>query len=285
MLRGYLARRRSSRRRAAVRVVQCALRRWCQSQVATRRQMAAQVVQRVARHDGSDGTHVPVEARGSVGTEARKGTRRQVWVRSPAGKRRETRRKRAQRRRKQRARRAMSRGEGQQVLQNEARSLGSVQSSSEVQALSGADGVSAASAVGSVECSRMDRLQNRNYQSRQSAEPNASLQVGGAECQAAQVALASERASTVSVSVALAAPQSVGSATADGSLVTFVVPEVPSGSLLRLRLDGGRRGAERSDAPLRGTVAGSPLSPWVVLGQRHAPSSQQLEPATSGPES
>ena len=84
----------------------------------------------------------------------------------------------------------------------------------------------------------MDRLQNRNYQSRQSAEPNASLQVGGAECQAAQVALASGRASTVSVSVALSAPLSVGSAAADGSLVTFVVPEVPSGSLLRLRLDG-----------------------------------------------
>ena len=37
---------------------------------------------------------------------------------------------------------------------------------------------------------------------------------------------------------ALSEPQSVGSATTDGSLVTFVVPEVPSGSMLRLRLDG-----------------------------------------------
>jgi hypothetical protein len=172
MLRGYLARRRSSRRRAAVRVV----------------------VQCVAWHGGSDGTHVPVAARGSAGAEACKETGRPVRVRSPADTRR-ARRKREQRRRKQRARRAMSRGEGQQVLQNEARSLGSVQSSSEVQALSGADGVSTASAVGSVECSRMDRLQNRNYQSRQSAEPPL-LQVGGAECQAAQVVLASGRASS-----------------------------------------------------------------------------------------
>ena len=89
----------------------------------------------------------------------------------------------------------MSRGEGQQVLQNEARSLGSVQSSSEVQALSGAGGVSAASAVRSVECSQMDGLQNRNYPSPQSAEPPL-LQVGGAECQAAQVVLASGRASS-----------------------------------------------------------------------------------------
>jgi hypothetical protein len=42
----------------------------------------------------------------------------------------------------------------------------------------------------------------------------------------------------VPVSAALSEPQPVGSAAADGSLVTFVVPEVPSGSLLRLRLDG-----------------------------------------------
>ena len=126
----------------------------------------------------------------------------------------------------------------EQVLQNEARSLGSVQSSGEVQALSGAGGVSATSAVGSVQRSRVDRLQNRNYQSRQPAEPNASLQLGGAELPAEQVALTAEGASTEPASAALSAPQSVGSATTDGSLVTFVVPEVPSGSLLRLRLDG-----------------------------------------------
>ena len=76
-----------------------------------------------------------------------------------------------------------------------------------MQDLPGTEGASAVSAAGSVGCSQVDRLQNRNNQSRQPAEPDASL-------------------------------QSVGSSAADGSLVTFVVPEVPLGSLLRLRLDG-----------------------------------------------
>jgi hypothetical protein len=119
-----------------------------------------------------------------------------------------------------------------------ASSLGSKPSSGAVQDLPGAGGASAASAAGSVGCLQVDRLQNRNNQSRQLAEPNASQRVGGAELPAEQEALTDERASTVPVSAELSAPRSVESATADGSLVTFVVPEVPSGSLLRLRLDG-----------------------------------------------
>ena len=124
------------------------------------------------------------------------------------------------------------------MLQNEARSLGSVQSSSEVQALSGAGGVSATSAVGSVQRSRVDRLQNRNYQSRQPAEPNASQQLGGAVLSAERVALTASSTSTEPAAATSSGTRSIERAASDGSLVTFVVPEVPSGSLLRLRLNG-----------------------------------------------
>ena len=55
---------------------------------------------------------------------------------------------------------------------------------------------------------------------------------------AERVALTASSTSTEPAAAASSGTRSIERATTDGSLVTFVVPEVPSGSLLRLRLDG-----------------------------------------------
>ena len=124
------------------------------------------------------------------------------------------------------------------VLQNEVHSSDSEQGSAEVQALGEAGGVSATSAVGGVQRSQVDRFQNRNYQNRQPAEPNASQQLGGAVLSAERVALTALSTSTEPAAATSSGTRSIERAASDGSLVTFVVPEVPSGSLLRRRLNG-----------------------------------------------
>ena len=101
-----------------------------------------------------------------------------------------------------------------------------------------AGGFSATSAVGGVQRSQVDRFQNRNYQNRQPAEPNASQQPGGAMLSAECLALAVSSTSTEPAAAASSGTRSAERVATDGSLVTFVVPEVPSGSLLRLQLNG-----------------------------------------------
>ena len=62
--------------------------------------------------------------------------------------------------------------------------------------------------------------------------------MGSAELQVAQVADGSEQTSAEAAGKRLPIAQSAGGPTADGYLLTFVMPQVTSGSLLRLRLDG-----------------------------------------------
>jgi hypothetical protein len=164
----------------------------------------------------------------------------QQRARSEQRRRRQARAQRGEGRRQQqrKARQAVARAAERQVVSDGEQPLDSSQDSSRAQNQSDAGGASAASAGVGNGCSQVDQLQKQNEQSWQPAEPAATLQRSSAALQVEQMVDDSLQSPVANVDGESTQAQSTAEPIVDGRLLTFVMPAVTSGSVLRLKLDG-----------------------------------------------
>ena len=111
--------------------------------------------------------------------------------------------------------------------------LDSLQDSNRAHNQSDAGGASAASAGVGNGCSQVNQLQKQNEQSWQPAEPAATPQRSSTELEVEQVVDDFTQPSAADADGGSPKAQSAGESLADGNLLTFAMPQVTSGSVLR----------------------------------------------------
>ena len=186
----------------------------------------------------------------------------QQRARSGKSRRRRARVQRSEGRRQQqkKAREVLAKAAQRQVVGDGEQLLDSMQDSGKVHDQSNASGASATSTGVSGGCSQVDQLQKKNEQSWQPAEPAATLQRSSAELQVEQMVGDSLQSPVANVDGESTEAQFTAEPMVDGRLLTFVMPAVSSGSVLRLRLDG-------ADIPVAVKVPPRVCKGDVITGQ------------------